>query len=59
MGRIGWTEILMLLVLAIILFGAKRLPELARAVGKSITEFKRGMNNLTDDIKKNDTDKKA
>lgn len=54
MGRFQWTDILILLVLAVLLFGAKRLPELARAIGKSLTEFKRGMNNLTDDIKAGD-----
>jgi len=60
MGRFQWTDILILVVLAVLLFGAKRLPELARAVGKSITEFKRGMNNLANDIKDDkDNDKKA
>lgn len=56
MGRFQWTDILILVVLALLLFGAKRLPELARAVGKSLTEFKRGMNNLADDIKTSDKD---
>lgn len=58
MGRFQWTDILILVVLALLLFGAKRLPELARAVGKSLTEFKRGMNNLADDIKTSDKDSK-
>lgn len=57
MGRFQWTDILILVVLGILLFGAKRLPELAKAFGKSITEFKRGMSNLTDDIKNSDKDK--
>lgn len=57
MGRFQWTDILILVVLGILLFGAKRLPELAKAFGKSITEFKRGMNNLADDIKSGDKDK--
>lgn len=58
MGRFQWTDILILLVLGILLFGAKRLPELAKAFGKSITEFKRGMNNLAEDIKTGDKDTK-
>ncbi len=57
MGRFQFSDIMILLVLGILLFGAKRLPELAKAFGKSITEFKRGMNNLTEDIKTGDKDK--
>ena len=57
MGRFQFSDIMILLVLGILLFGAKRLPELAKAFGKSITEFKRGMNNLSDDIKSADKDK--
>lgn len=38
----GHTEILVILVLLILFFGAKKLPELARSLGKSLNEFKRG-----------------
>lgn len=40
--KIGWQEILLLLVILLLLFGAKKLPELARALGKSLNEFKKG-----------------
>ncbi len=42
-GRIGPTEIILILALIFLLFGAKRLPELARAVGKSVVELKDGL----------------
>jgi len=43
---IGFTEILLILFVVLILFGAKRLPELARSIGKSVSEFKKGMNDI-------------
>ena len=42
MGKIGWGEMLLLLIVLLLLFGAKKLPELARALGKSLNEFKKG-----------------
>ena len=38
----GWQEILLVLVVILLLFGAKKLPELARSLGKSLGEFKKG-----------------
>jgi len=40
---IGWTQILFIIFLALLLFGAKKLPELARSMGKSLKEFKKGL----------------
>ena len=39
-GNIGMTELLLILLVVLILFGAKRIPELARGLGKGIREFK-------------------
>jgi len=41
---IGWGEVLVILFLVLILFGGKRLPELARSMGQAVNEFKRGLN---------------
>lgn len=43
-GGLGGGEILLLLGVALLFFGAKRLPELAKGMGSAITEFKKGMN---------------
>ena len=40
----GLPEILLILLAVIILFGGKKIPELARALGKSLSEFKKGRN---------------
>jgi len=42
MGMIGSQELLIILGLAVLLFGATKLPELARSMGRSMGEFKRG-----------------
>ena len=43
MGPLGFREILIILLIILILFGAKKIPELARSLGRGITEFKGGM----------------
>ena len=40
----------------IVLFGAKRIPELARSMGKGISQFKQGMNDAVSEIKDNTTE---
>lgn len=38
----GMTEILLIMLVLVLLFGAKRIPELARSLGRSLSEFKKG-----------------
>ncbi len=55
MGPIGVPELLILLVVALIVFGPRKLPDLGRSLGRSIAEFKRAStelrNTLDDEIK--------
>jgi len=48
MGSFGLTEIVILFLIIIILFGAKRIPDLFRAVGSSIKGFKKEINKEDD-----------
>ena len=52
---IGTSELFLIALIALLLFGGKKLPELMRGLGKGIKEFKDGMNDVTnpiDDVKK-------
>lgn len=51
LSNIGVPGLILILVLALIIFGPNKLPEIGRAVGKSIREFKRATNGIADDIK--------
>ena len=48
-GNIGLPEILVVLVIALIIFGPKRLPELGRSIGKGIREFRSSISGDDDD----------
>jgi sec-independent protein translocase protein TatA len=50
-GGIGWPEVLIILAVLLLLFGAKRLPEMGRSLGKSMREFKSATKGLADDVK--------
>jgi sec-independent protein translocase protein TatA len=51
-GMAGWSELLLILALALILFGPKRLPEIAEAMGKSIRKFKSATRDATDEVQR-------
>lgn len=48
----GWPEILFILLIILVLFGAKRLPELAKGLGQSLNEFKKAREEFDREVKK-------
>jgi sec-independent protein translocase protein TatA len=52
-SNIGIPGLIIVLVLALIIFGPKKLPELGRAVGQTLKEFKKSTNSLMDDENEN------
>ncbi len=57
-GNLGAGEIILILLVILILFGAKKIPELARGIGKGMSEFKKGLKDVEDEIKNSDTESK-
>ena len=49
MFGLGYQELLLILVIVLILFGAQRLPDLARSLGSSVKEFKKGVAEVKDE----------
>ena len=46
MGSLGWQEIIIIFVVALIVFGPKKLPDIGKSLGKGLAEFKRASNEL-------------
>lgn len=51
MGNLGMPELIVILLIALVLFGANRLPEIGRSIGRSIQEFKKGIASITEEPK--------
>jgi sec-independent protein translocase protein TatA len=47
MGNLGFPELMVILVVALIFFGPKKLPEIGKSLGKGIAEFKKATNDFT------------
>ena len=54
---LGWPEIVLILLVVLMLFGANRIPEIARSLGKATREFKRARDEFADEIKNADSEK--
>ena len=48
---IGTTELLLIGGMALLLFGGKKLPEMMRGLGQGVSEFKKGVNEIKEDVK--------
>ena len=58
-GSIGPTEIFVIVLVILLLFGAKKIPELAQGIGKGMKEFKKAIKDVEEDITITDGDKKS
>ncbi len=50
-GPFGIWELLIILVLVLLLFGAKRLPDMAKGMGQAIKEFRKGVRDVEEDVR--------
>lgn len=58
LGNIGATEIIIIALIILLLFGGRKIPEMMRGIGKGIRSFKEGMKDINEEIKK-DSDASA
>jgi sec-independent protein translocase protein TatA len=58
MGKIGFTEILLILVVIVFLFGGRKIPELMKGIGQGMKEFKKASQFDPDAEKKKETENK-
>ena len=56
-GSIGTPELLMIMLVILLLFGSKRLPELAKGIGKGVRQFRKAMDDVKDEIDISDIDR--
>ena len=52
LGNLGTTEFLIILLVILLLFGGRKIPELMRGLGKGVRSFKEGMNEVESEINK-------
>jgi len=55
---LGMPEILLIALVVLLLFGGSKIPELMRGLGKGVSEFKKGVKDVENEIKNSDPDKK-
>ena len=57
-GNLGMGELIIILVIILLLFGAKKIPDLMKGLGRGVRSFKEGMNEVKNDIEASADDKK-
>jgi len=58
MGRIGATELILILAIALVIFGPAKLPEIGKSIGEAIGQFKAHANKVSEDIMDDSKDEK-
>ena len=56
MGSFGTTEIIIIAIIVLVLFGAKRIPELAKGLGQGIKEFRKASSDIKKEIEESSRD---
>lgn len=51
LGNLGFTELMMILIIVLVLFGARRVPEIGASIGKGIREFKKNISDVNRDVR--------
>jgi sec-independent protein translocase protein TatA len=49
-GPLGWSELLIILIIVLIFFGPRKLPDVAEAIGKSIQKFRRASKDIKEEL---------
>ena len=55
LGNLGTSEIIIIALIVLLLFGGKKIPELMKGLGKGVKNFKEGVKGIEDEIKVDDT----
>lgn len=55
MGNLGTGEILLIVLVVLIFFGAKKIPELAQGLGKGVREFRKAMREVQDEVERGES----
>ena len=51
---IGWTEVMVIALVVLLIFGGKKIPEMMKGLGKGVRSFKEGLREVDDENKKDD-----